>query len=92
MDNTVTQSVKLVNELGMHARAAAQFVKKAEEFKSDIKVCKNNIEVDGKSILGLLMLVMPMGESFNIRASGDDASEAVATLSALIDARFGESK
>ncbi len=92
MGSTITHNVKLINELGMHARAAAQFVKKAGEFKSDIKVCKNDIEVNGKSILGLLMLAMPVGESFDIRASGDDADAAVAALAELISARFGESR
>ena len=80
----------LINELGMHARAAAQFVKKAGEFKSDVIVSKNDIEVNGKSILGLLMLAMPKGERFDIRALGADADEAINALSSLVSARFGE--
>ncbi|MDR0454584.1 MAG: HPr family phosphocarrier protein [Deferribacteraceae bacterium] len=92
MSSTIVQNVKLVNELGMHARAAAQFVKKAGEFKSEIKIRKNNIEVNGKSILGLLMLAMPVGDTFEIQATGGDASEAVNALTDLVSARFGESK
>ncbi len=86
----IEQNAKVVNELGFHARAAAVFVKHAGSFKSDIMVCKNGIEVNAKSIMGILMLAMPRGEVFSIRASGEDAAEAVDTLCTLVKNKFGE--
>ncbi len=91
-ESMVEQEVTVVNELGLHARAAAALVKHAGGFKSDIFLCKNGIEVNAKSIMGILMLAMPMGEVFSIKASGEDAHEAVETLCGLVNDRFGEEK
>ena len=73
-------------------RAAVVFVKEAEKFKSDIKVRNDEIEADGKSIMGLVMLVALEGHEIELKATGDDAKEAVAALSKLIKNRFGEKK
>ncbi len=78
------------NKLGLHARAASKFVRMANKFKSDIYVSKNDYEVNGKSIMGVLTLAATKGTSITIRAEGDDAEDAVAELGDLIDNKFGE--
>ncbi|MDR2104559.1 MAG: HPr family phosphocarrier protein [Deferribacteraceae bacterium] len=88
--NVSEREVVLSNELGFHARAAALFVKYASMYDSEIRIQKDDVEVNGKSIMGILMLAMPKGESFIIRALGADAEEAVEELSALVTSRFGE--
>ena len=67
--------IKLQNRLGLHARAAAQFVKLASRYSAKIKVKKGSLEADGKSILGLLTLAAPCGTSLHIGAEGSDAQE-----------------
>ena len=78
------------NRLGLHARAASQFVLLANRFKSEIFVEKNGKEVNGKSIMGLMMLAAAKGSKLTIRAEGEDAREAVERLGALIQSKFGE--
>lgn len=78
------------NKLGLHARAASQFVVLANKFKSDILVEKDGKEVSGKSIMGIMMLAAANGSRITIRARGSDAQEAVDGLGALIKGRFGE--
>jgi phosphocarrier protein HPr len=78
------------NKYGVHARPAAEFVKLASRFRSDIWVRKQELEVNGKSIMGMMMLAAECGVEITIRASGDDASEAVSELVALVNSRFGE--
>ncbi|MDR2902608.1 MAG: HPr family phosphocarrier protein [Lactobacillales bacterium] len=91
MSDTVSKEVTLQNLKGLHARATSAFVKVAEGFKSDITLQKEDgTSVCGKSIMGILMLGMPMGESLTITATGDDAAAAVQALSDLVDAKFGE--
>lgn len=80
----------IVNSLGLHARPAAEFVKVANRFKAEIGVRKDTLEVNGKSIMGMMMLAAECGSEVSIRAEGDDADEAIATLSALVRAGFGE--
>lgn len=80
----------IVNSLGLHARPAAEFVKVANRFKAEIDVRKDTLEVNGKSIMGMMMLAAECGSELFIRAEGDDADEAIATLSALVRAGFGE--
>ena len=80
----------IINRLGLHARAAAVFVKKANEFKSDIFVEKDGIEVNGKSIMGLMMLAAALGSQIKIKAHGKDAKKAVKELGKLITNKFGE--
>jgi phosphocarrier protein len=83
-------TVSLVNRLGLHARAAAKFVHVTSRFSSQITVRYNEEEVNGKSILGLLLLAAPCGSELTITADGDDAQEALAAVEALIGERFGE--
>lgn len=87
---TVERSVQILNKNGLHARPAAEIVKAAARFKSDITISREDIEVNGKSIMGVMMLAAECGSSVRIRASGDDAREAVDALVALVDGRFGE--
>jgi phosphocarrier protein HPr len=83
-------TVELVNRLGLHARAAAKFVHAASRFAAQILVRHNDEEVNGKSILGLLLLAAPVGSRLTITASGDDEVAALEALEALIRERFGE--
>ncbi|PIU56018.1 MAG: HPr family phosphocarrier protein [Deltaproteobacteria bacterium CG07_land_8_20_14_0_80_38_7] len=78
------------NQLGLHARAAASFVKIANRYSSEIIVSKEKVKVNGKSIMGVLMLAAAKGSSINIEVIGDDASEALEALANLIDNKFGE--
>ena len=83
--------IKIQNLKGLHARATASFVKVADRFKSDIIVEKEGeIPVSGKSIMGLLMLAVPLGETIKITDNGTDAEEAINALRDLINDRFGE--
>jgi phosphocarrier protein len=85
-----SQQVKVVNVLGLHARAAARFVKLASEFQSQIKVRRGDRTMDGKSILGLLLLSAARGTELQISAEGPDEAAAVAALCALAARGFEE--
>ena len=74
----------------MHARAAVKFVQLASHFRSDVRVIKDGVSVNGKSIMGLLTLVAALGYSIVIEAEGPDAEDAVGALAALVDDGFGE--
>ena len=74
----------------MHARPAAEFVKTAARFKSDIFVAKEDLEVNGKSIMGMMMLAAEFGSEIVIRAMGEDSQAAVDQLAALVERGFGE--
>ena len=78
------------NRLGLHARAAAQLVQTANRFRSDVTVSKDGVEVNGKSIMGILMLAAAQGSQISVMAQGDDAEQALATIGRLIDDGFGE--
>lgn len=83
--------IQIQNLKGLHARATAAFVKCAETFEADITVAKKDGQTaSGKSIMGLLMLAIPLGEKITITADGEDAKAATAALVELIDNRFGE--
>jgi phosphocarrier protein HPr len=86
----VRREVVIANKLGFHARAAARFVQLASGFASDIKVGRNGKEVNGKSIMGVMMLAAAQGTAIEIMASGQDEDEAVQSLAALVVNRFGE--
>jgi phosphocarrier protein len=88
--NEVERTVKIINRLGMHARAAGKFRNLAAQYKSTIKLIKGKMEADAKSILGLMALEASKGTELLIRAWGEDAEQAVAALSRLIEERFGE--
>lgn len=87
------QEFIVANKLGIHARVAAQIVKVASQFQSDVWISKtgNNNRVNGKSILDLLTLVCPCGCKVSISADGPDAKEALNALACLFQAKFGES-
>lgn len=84
------RTVELVNRLGLHARAASKFVQEASRFAADIRVRHNDEEVNGKSILGLLLLAAPCGSKLVISAEGPDAHDALDALEKLVADRFGE--
>lgn len=88
----VKEEVEIINELGMHARAAGAFVKTSEKFRSEIKVSKDGMEVNGKSIMGLMMLAACKGSSILLNISGEDEAEAFDALKGLIANRFGEER
>ena len=86
----ITRDIEIKNKLGLHARAAAKLVNTAARFKSDIKVRKGEEEVDGKSILGILLLAAGRGSVVTIRADGEDERDALDAVEKLIDAKFDE--
>lgn len=79
-----------MNPLGFHARAAAKFVAEASRFEAQVTVVFKDKEMDGKSILGLLLLAAPCGASIQVRADGKDERETLKALTALVAAGFGE--
>lgn len=82
--------VTIINKLGLHARAAAKFVTAASSFSSDIDIAKNGQKVNGKSIMGVMMLAASRGTELIIIASGTDEIEAADSLENLVADRFGE--
>ncbi len=84
------RSVEIRNELGLHARPAQLLVQAADQFRSEIFLSKDGVEVNGKSIMGVMMLAAAQGSILVIRAEGADEREAVADLVALIESKFGE--
>lgn len=82
--------VEIINRLGMHARSAARFVEEASKFRSTIEVEGARRAVNGKSIMGLMMLAAAQGTELTIRASGEDADAALEQLAGLVADRFGE--
>ena len=84
------RQIEIRNKLGLHARAAAKLVHTAARFKCDIKIRKGEEEVDGKSILGILLLAAGRGSVVTIRADGDDERDALDAVEKLIDAKFDE--
>jgi phosphocarrier protein HPr len=84
------RSVKIVNKLGIHARPAAEIVKTASKFGSDITIVREDLEVNGKSIMGVMMLAAECGSMIDIKAVGTDADAALEALAAVIADGFGE--
>jgi phosphocarrier protein HPr len=89
---SVEKEIAIVNRLGLHARAATMFVQVANRFLSEVWVAKDDIEVDGKSILGLLMLGANQGSKLRIRIDGPDAPEAMREIEGLIQSRLDEAQ
>jgi phosphocarrier protein HPr len=87
---TEERRVRIQNRLGLHARPAAEFVKLAGKYDAEITVAKEGLEVNGKSIMGVLMLAAEQGAEMTIRGEGKDAAAAVDALAELVDAGFGE--
>ena len=86
----ITRELEIKNKLGLHARAAAKLVHTAARFRSDIKIKKGEEEVDGKSILGILLLAAGRGTKVTVKANGEDETDALAAVEKLIDAKFDE--
>ena len=86
------KKIMISNKLGLHARAAAKFVRIATGFQSEIMVHLGAHEVSGKSIMGIMMLAAGMGTEINIIAIGVDESEAIISLQNLVDDKFGENE
>lgn len=86
----VERSVQIVNAQGLHARPAAELVKLASRFASEITIARDDLEVNGKSIMGVMMLAAECGSTIVMRADGPDAGEALEALAALVASRFGE--
>ncbi|MBA3340971.1 MAG: HPr family phosphocarrier protein [Gemmatimonadaceae bacterium] len=85
------RSVKIVNKLGIHARPAAEIVKAASKFKSGITIVRDDLEVNGKSIMGVMMLAAECGATILLRAEGEDEAPALDALAAIVANGFGES-
>lgn len=90
MPEKVTITATVINRLGLHARPAMAFVDLATTFTSDIKIRRDDLEVDGKSIMQVMMLAASQGSVLEITAEGADAAKAAAQLKALVDGGFDE--
>lgn len=86
----VKKEIEIINELGLHARPAAMFVKLANEFSCEITVEKGQEQVNGKSIMGIMMLAAGKGSKIRVTAEGPDAQEAIIEIEKLIQSKFGE--
>ena len=84
------RAVQIVNQNGLHARPAAEIVKIASKFQADITMVRDDLEVNGKSIMGVMMLAAEYGSTLLVRADGPDAREAVEAIAELIARKFGE--
>jgi phosphocarrier protein len=82
--------VRIPNQLGLHARAAAKFVHVASRFKAQVRVARAGRVIDGKSIMGILLLAAPCGAAITISADGPDERDAIADLCKLVEGGFGE--
>jgi len=86
----IKKEVKIINKLGLHARAAAKFVTLASEFKSEVSLSRDGKHVNGKSIMGVMMLAAGKGSAVEIIADGVDELDAISQLEDLVGQRFGE--
>jgi phosphocarrier protein HPr len=82
--------VQIVNKNGLHARPAAEIVKTAGKFASDVTLVRDDLEVNGKSIMGVMMLAAECGATITLRATGPDEDVALDTLATLVSSKFGE--
>ena len=87
----VERTVTIVNKNGLHARPAAEIVKTAAKFRCDITLIRDDLEVNGKSIMGVMMLAAEFGATLVLRADGPDEQAALDALAQLIESKFGES-
>lgn len=90
MSDPITQTLQIINEKGLHARASAKFVETVERFDAKVTVEKDGMEVSGDSIMGLLMLTAPRGSTIQITATGPQADELTQALTHLVGDYFGE--
>jgi phosphocarrier protein HPr len=84
------RSVEIVNKNGLHARPAAEIVKLSSKFQCEITIVRDDLEVNGKSIMGVMMLAAEFGSNILVRANGPDAEQAVNAIADLVAAKFGE--
>lgn len=84
------REVEIRNKLGLHARAAAKFVQLASRFDSEVEIVKGDMTVNGKSIMGVLLLAAPRGSRLELVVDGADEEEAMAALVEVVDQKFGE--
>ncbi|MDQ2931036.1 MAG: HPr family phosphocarrier protein [Gemmatimonadota bacterium] len=84
------RTVEIVNKNGLHARPAAEIVKLSSKFRSEITIVRDDLEVNGKSIMGVMMLAAEFGSNILVRANGDDAEQALNAIANLVAAKFGE--
>jgi phosphocarrier protein HPr len=87
---TIERQLRILNENGVHARPAAEIVKVAARYRSEISFLRDDLTVNGKSIMGVMMLAAECGSTITVRATGDDEAEAVDAIDALVANRFGE--
>ncbi len=87
----IEREATIVNQLGLHARPAAKIVKVASGFTAEVEIVKDGMAVNGKSIMGVMMLAAECGSSITLRATGPDEAAAVEALCALVASGFGES-
>jgi phosphocarrier protein len=87
---TSEREVQIINKNGLHARPAAEIVKLASKFRSEITMVRDELEVNGKSIMGVMMLAAECGATLMVRANGEDAEAAVDAIAALVARKFGE--
>ncbi len=92
MSEVVRREVTIINKLGLHARAAAKLVTLASGFEADVRIRRDDREVDAKSIMGVMMLAAGKGTRLEVSATGPDAEVAAERLQALVRERFGESE
>jgi phosphocarrier protein HPr len=88
--NIGPEQLEIVNERGLHARAAAKFVKTAEQFEAELTVSKGDLEVSGRSIMGLMMLAAAKGSCIAVKADGEEAEAAMLAIRDLVGNAFGE--
>jgi len=90
MSEAYERAVRVTNRAGLHARPAAEFVKKAGRFEAEIELIRSGLSVNGKSIMGVLMLAAEQGSEILIRASGSDAADALEALARFVEMGFEE--
>ncbi len=88
----ITRTLTIINKLGLHARAAAKLVGTTAAYSSSIMIAKDGREVNGKSIMGVMMLAAGMNSTIEVSIDGDDEDDAMAAVEALVSDRFGEDK
>lgn len=86
------KEITIINKLGLHARAAAKLIGTTSRFSSDIQLIKENREVDGKSIMAVMMLAASQGTQLTVQARGDDAAQALTAIEELVLNRFDEAE
>jgi len=84
------RDVTIVNKNGLHARPAAEIVKIASKFRADITICRDDVEVNGKSIMGVMMLAAEHGATIRLKANGPDAEDAIQAIADVVAKKFGE--